>query len=139
MTFPLPSTRCAPNAPNVAPQVWLASVLLAPQPSANSLPALKTCSAILSCFSYVHSAAPLVLTSLAGYHSVTSSPQNSLSMEMRPTGGSGAEPQTTGTANHLPSNLPRYSTALLTGPYCLTSPSTTSFTGVSRSAYWWAA
>src|SRR5215471_17383405 len=96
MTFPLPSTRCAPNAPNVAPQVWFASVLLAPQPSANSLPALKTCSAILSCFSYVHSAAPLVLTSLAGYHSVTSSPQNSLSMEMRPTGGSGADPKPPG-------------------------------------------
>src|SRR5215813_9926548 len=100
--LPLASTRCAPNAPNVAPQVWFASVLLAPQPSANSLPPLWHCSAILSCFSYVHSAAPLVFTSLAGYHSVTSSPASSFSMEMRPQGGRGAEPQITGTASHLP-------------------------------------
>src|SRR5216684_1499525 len=137
--LPLPSTRCAPNAPNVAPQVWFASVLLAPQPSANRWPALWHCSAIFSCFSYVHSSAPLVFTSWAGYHSVTSSPVKFLIMEMRAHGGRGAEPQATGTANHFPSDVPRYSTALLTGPYCLTSASTTSFTGVSLSPYWWAA
>src|SRR5689334_10629569 len=32
MMLPLASTRSAPNAPNVAPQVWLASVLFWPQP-----------------------------------------------------------------------------------------------------------
>ena len=58
---------------------------------------------------------------------------------MRAHGGSGAEPQATGTASHLPSETPRYSTALLTGPYCLISASTTSFTGTSLSPYWWAA
>jgi len=62
-----------------------------------------------------------------------------LIVEMRAHGGRGAEPQATGTAIHFPSDLPRYSTALLTGPYCLISPSTTSFTGVSLSPYWWAA
>src|SRR5271170_14807 len=31
--LPLASTRSAPNAPNVAPQVWLASVLFWPQPN----------------------------------------------------------------------------------------------------------
>ena len=51
-------------------------------------------------------------------------------MEMRAHGGRGAEPQATGTASHFPSDVPRYSTALLTGPYCLISASTTSFTGV---------
>src|SRR5262245_30800391 len=136
--LPLASTRCAPNAPNVAPQVWFASVLLAPQPSANRWPALWHCWAIFSCFSYVHSAAPLVFTSLAGYHSVTSSPVKFLIMEMRAQGGRGAEPQATGTPNHFPSALPRYSTAELTGPYCLISPVMTSFTGVSLLAYWWA-
>src|SRR3954452_20594877 len=129
--LPLPSTRCAPNAPNVAPQVWFASVLLIPQPSANRRPALWHCSAICSCFSYVHAAAPSVFTSLAGYHSVTSSPVMLLITEIRAHGGRGAEPQATGTANHFPSDVPRYSTALLTGPYCLISGSITSFTGVS--------
>ena len=89
------------------------------------------CSAIASCLSYVHSAAPLVFTSLAGYHSVTSSPVIFLIKEMRAHGGRGAEPHVTGTANHFPSDVPRYSTALLTGPYCLISGSMTSFTGVS--------
>src|SRR5262249_31298511 len=56
---------------------------------------------------------------------------------MRAHGGSGAEPQATGTPSHRSSEMPRYCTALLTGPYCLTSASMTSFTGASLSAYWW--
>src|SRR5262245_64877847 len=58
--------------------------------------------------------------------------------EMRAHGGRGAEPQATGTPNHLPSDVPRYSTASLTGPYCLISPAMTSFTGVSLLPYCWA-
>src|ERR1700722_15128098 len=46
--FLLPSTRSAPKAPNVAPQVWLASVLLEPHPKPMGKPALKLASAILS-------------------------------------------------------------------------------------------
>src|SRR5262245_18276043 len=59
-------------------------------------------------------------------------------MEMRAHGGRVAEPQATGTANHFPSDTPRYSTASLTGPYCLISQAMTSFTGVSLLPYCWA-
>ena len=38
---PLALTRSAPNAPNVAPQVWLASVLFWPQPKPIGYPALN--------------------------------------------------------------------------------------------------
>src|SRR5262245_8946838 len=56
-------------------------------------------------------------------------------MEMRAHGGRGAEPQATGTPNHFPSDLPRYSTASLTGPYCLVRLAMTSFTDVSLLPY----
>ena len=49
--LPLASTRSAPNAPNVAPQVWLASVLPEPQPKPIGKPALNDASAIFSCVS----------------------------------------------------------------------------------------
>src|SRR3954467_4638447 len=49
--LPLASIRSPPNAPNVAPQVWRASVLPEPQPSANVNPALWQASAALSCVS----------------------------------------------------------------------------------------
>src|SRR5271166_637464 len=48
---PLAFTRSAPKAPNVAPQVWLASVLFWPQPKPMGYPALNMASAILSCIS----------------------------------------------------------------------------------------
>src|SRR5277367_1227431 len=49
--LPLASTRSAPNAPNVVPQVWFASVLPEPQPKPIGKPALKHASAIFSCVS----------------------------------------------------------------------------------------
>ena len=49
--LPLASTRSAPNAPNVAPQVWLASVLPDPQPKPIGKPPLKQASAIFNCAS----------------------------------------------------------------------------------------
>src|SRR6185312_2206962 len=49
--LPLASSRFAPNAPNVAPQVCRASVLPEPQPRAKVKPALWQASAALSCVS----------------------------------------------------------------------------------------
>ena len=43
-------------------------------------------------------------------------------------------PTVAGTASHLPSILPRYSTVALTAPFCLISGSMTSFIGTSWSA-----
>lgn len=43
-------------------------------------------------------------------------------------------PTVAGTANHLPSTLPRYSTVTFTAPFYLINGSMTSFMGTSKSA-----
>src|SRR5579872_2660198 len=53
--LPFASTRSAPKAPNVAPQVWFASVLFWPQPKPTGTPFLNDASATFNCVSYVQS------------------------------------------------------------------------------------